>query len=87
MLQLLAAGWRIMGQLVAVESLVFVLLRPRPLEQMHELLARSVWSLSSRLHQLGLVRSPLSLGELTAVMLMVSGPQPVCAQLCRATWP
>ncbi len=69
-LQLLAAGWRMMGQLVAVESLVFVLLRPRPLEQMHELLASSVWSLSSRLHQLGLVRSPLSLGEFTAARFM-----------------
>ena len=62
-LQLLGAGWRVMGQLVAVESLAFVLLRPKRLEELHDMLARSVCSLSSRLHTLGLVGSPLSLGE------------------------
>ncbi len=53
-LQLLGVLWRLMGQLVAVESLVFVMLRPKLLRKLHTLLASGVLSLSAALQQLGL---------------------------------
>jgi hypothetical protein len=62
-LQLLAVLWRLLGQLVAVESLVFVLLRPKLLQRLHRLLAAKAVSLSAALHRLGLISSPLLPGE------------------------
>jgi hypothetical protein len=62
-LQLLGMAWRLLGQLVAVESLVFVLLRPKPLEQLHSMLAKGACSFNGALQRLGLVNSALSLGE------------------------
>jgi hypothetical protein len=58
-LQLLGVLWRLMGQLVAVESLVFVWLRPKALQRLHELLATGAVSLSAALHRMGLTRSQL----------------------------
>jgi hypothetical protein len=62
-LQLLAGAWRLMGQLVAVETLVFVLVRPRALTGLHERLARATHSLGSKLSSLGMLKDLPSLGE------------------------
>jgi hypothetical protein len=62
-LQLLGVVWRMLGQLVAVESLVFVILRPKLLQQLHALLASGAVTLSAALHRLGLIRSELLPGE------------------------
>jgi hypothetical protein len=65
-LQLLGVVWRMLGQLVAVESLVFVILRPKLLQHLHALLASGAVTLSAALHRLGLIRSELLPGELFA---------------------
>jgi hypothetical protein len=63
-LQLLGAVWRLLGQLVAVEALTFVMLRPRLLLQLHHLLADKAVAFSSAMHKLGLTSSGLSEGGL-----------------------
>jgi hypothetical protein len=62
-LQLLGALWRLMGQLVAVESLVFVMLRPKLLQQLHKLMAAGAVSLSAALQRLGLTTGQLLPGR------------------------
>jgi hypothetical protein len=58
-LQLLGVLWRLLGQLVAVETLVFVTLRPKMLQQLHKLLATGAVSLSAVLNRLGLTAGRL----------------------------
>jgi hypothetical protein len=62
-LQLVGVLWRLLGQLVAVESLVFVILRPKLLLQLHTLLAGKAVSLSAVLRRLGLLRGELLPGK------------------------
>jgi hypothetical protein len=54
--------WRLLGQLVAVETLVFVILRPKMLQRLHMLLAGKAVSLSAALHRLGLISDQLQPG-------------------------
>jgi hypothetical protein len=64
LLQLFSALWSITGQLAAVEMLAVALLLPRrPLQGLHTLLARALVSLGGGLSKLGLVGSPLLMGE------------------------
>jgi hypothetical protein len=65
-LQLLGVLWRLLGQLVAVESLVFVILRPKLLQGLHQLLAGKAASASAVLHKLGLMRGKLLPGGFDA---------------------
>ncbi len=58
-LQLLGVAWRLLGQLVAVEALVFVIARPKLLQQLHQLLAAKAVSLSALLLRLGLASTQL----------------------------
>ena len=76
-LQLFGVLWRLLGQLVAVESLVVVILRPKLLQQLHKLLARKAVSLSAALHRLGLISTQLLPGQGLA-------PLAHPALLCRA---
>ncbi len=62
-LQLLGVLWRLLGQLVAVESLVFVIMRPKLLQGLHARLAKHAVYLTSWLHGLGLIRGKLRPGE------------------------
>ena len=55
--------WTLLGQVVAVETLVFVLLRPKLLKQLHEKLSERFVSISRALQDLGLVKEPLEQGE------------------------
>ena len=63
-LQLLGAIWRLLGQLVAVEVLIFVMLRPKVLQRLHQLLATAAVSLSTAMRKLGLTSSALDEGGL-----------------------
>jgi hypothetical protein len=51
--------WRLLGQLVAVEALVFVIARPKLLQRLHSLLATGAVSLSAALQKVGLISSRL----------------------------
>jgi hypothetical protein len=62
-LQLLGVLWRLLGQLVAAEALVFVIARPKLLQRLHSLLATGAVSLSAVLQKLGLISSRLLPGE------------------------
>jgi hypothetical protein len=62
-LQLLAVAWRLLGQLVALESLVFVLTRPRILVWLHEMLASLAVKLAGPLASLGILEEPIDEGE------------------------
>jgi hypothetical protein len=63
-LQLLGAVWRLLGQLVAVEALVFVMLRPKVLVQLHQVLSSKAVALSDAMQRLGLTSSALNEGGL-----------------------
>ncbi len=63
-LQLLGAVWRLLGQLVVVEVLTFVMLRPKVLQRLHQLLATRAVSFSTAMHKLGLNSSALNEGGL-----------------------
>jgi hypothetical protein len=63
-LQLLGAVWRLLGQLVVVDVLIFVVLRPKVLQQLHQLLATGAVSLSTAMRKLGLTSSALDEGGL-----------------------
>jgi hypothetical protein len=63
-LQLLGAVWRLLGQLVVVEVLIFVVLRPKVLQRLHQLLATGAVSLSTAMRKLGLTSSALDNGGL-----------------------
>jgi hypothetical protein len=51
--QLAAVLWRLLGQLLALEGLVFVLFKPRWLTGLHSWLARAVVRISGALHRAG----------------------------------
>jgi hypothetical protein len=51
--QLAAVLWRLLGQLLALEGLVFVLFKPRWLAGLHGWLARAVVHISGALHRAG----------------------------------
>jgi hypothetical protein len=69
LLQLVGAVWRLVGQVVAVETLVFLMLRPRVLQQLHRLLASGLVSLSEALRSVGLSNREMTLGELMEGLL------------------
>jgi hypothetical protein len=71
-LQLLGAVWRLLGQLVAVEALTFVMLRPKVLVQLHQVLSTKAVAFSNAMHKLGLTSSGLSEGGLL-LALWVAG--------------
>ena len=62
-LQLLGVLWRLLGQLIAVDTLVVVMLRPKLLVRLHKLLASGAVTLSAALRGLGLTTSQLVPGE------------------------
>jgi hypothetical protein len=60
--QLLAVVWRLLGQLVAVEYLVFVLYRPSALLKLHQALRKGAVTLANALRQLGIISRSMSAG-------------------------
>ena len=62
-LQLLGTVWTLLGQVVAVETLVFVLLRPRLLRKLHALLSSGSYTLGQALRDMGLLHKSLSIRE------------------------
>jgi hypothetical protein len=75
-LQLCSAALRLAGQLAAAEGLTFALLAPGPLQLLHSMLARGLVKLGKGLAHLGLISSPLNLGEAQSCWLC-PGCQPV----------
>jgi hypothetical protein len=62
-LVLFGVAWRLLGQLVALETLVYVYARPKVLQLLHNFLATKMVSLSAALHRLGLTSTPLLPGD------------------------
>ncbi len=61
-MQLAAVLWRLLGQLLALEGLVFVLLKPRWMGRLHAWLAGAVVRLSGVLHRAGAIDNVVDIG-------------------------
>jgi hypothetical protein len=61
----LGAGllWRLLVLTAALDTMVFVVFRPAPLERLHQLLSRATVSASAGMYSMRLMRSPISQGE------------------------
>jgi hypothetical protein len=65
--QVAGVVWRLLGQLVAVEGIVFVLFKPRWMVGLHMWLAALVLRLSRGLHRAGVTEHVIDISESTGL--------------------